>query len=78
MAATIDMFSPTGIKPRRHSRVMMHVDDAGQGNCGKVIKFECYKCGHNTGWIADEKSISENKKGMPCPVCNIGESCQEI
>lgn len=69
---TLDMFSPTGVKPRRAPRVMMHVVEAGQSNSGKVIQFECSKCGHNTDWVDDEKSISENKRGQPCPKCNEG------
>ena len=56
--------------PRRKRRVMMHVMDAGNGPSCMVIEFECKKCGHNTGWIKDEKSVSENKRGMPCPKCN--------
>lgn len=65
------MFSATGVKPRRSPRVMMHVVEAGQGNSGKVIQFECAKCGYNTGWIIDENSVSENKRGKPCPECNL-------
>ncbi|WP_107495541.1 hypothetical protein [Thalassobius sp. I31.1] len=61
-----DLFGYT--KPRAKPRVMMHVADAGEG-----IRFECEKCGHDTGWIADEKSVSENKRGLPCPVCNEGD-----
>jgi DNA-directed RNA polymerase subunit RPC12/RpoP len=67
---TLDMFSLDGTKPRRAPRVMMHVAEAGQGNSGKVIQFVCSKCGHDTGWFGDEKSISENKRGIPCPLCN--------
>lgn len=66
------MFSPTGTKPRRVRRIMMHVVEAGQGNSGKVIQFERAKCGHNADWIGDEKSISENKRDQPCPKCNEG------
>ena len=58
-----------GEKPRRKRRVMMHVIDAGQ-NTYKVIMFECSKCGYNTDWIRDERTISENKRGMPCPKYN--------
>lgn len=67
---TIDMFSDSGKRPRRKRRVMMHVIDAGQGNGGPVINFQCSRCGHGTGWIDDEKSVSENKRGIPCPNCN--------
>ncbi len=49
----------------------MKVIDAGNGfGDGKVIMFKCFKCGHNTDWIEDTKSVSENKRGMPCPHCN--------
>lgn len=67
---TIDMFSIDRKKPRKPRRVMMHVSDVGQGNSGKVIEFECACCGYNTGWIADSRSLSMNKKGNPCPICN--------
>lgn len=68
--ANLDMFSAMGIKPRRSPRTMMRVVDAGQSAHGMVIQFECGKCGHNTGWIKDEKTVSENRRGMPCPECN--------
>ena len=59
------------VKTRQKPRTMMHVSDAGNGfGDYSVIEFECRKCGHNTGWIKDEKSVSENKRGMPCPNCN--------
>lgn len=56
-------------RPRRRRRVMMHVVDAGNGPGGKVIKFGCV-CGHNTGWISDQQTVAQNKRGMPCPPCN--------
>lgn len=56
------------IKPRKPRRVMMHVADAG----AYMIRFECDKCGHNTGWIVDTKTVTENRRGMPCPNCNEG------
>lgn len=65
---TIDMFTENGKRPRRKKRVMMHVADAGSG----MIRFECLKCNHDTDWIVDEQSVSENRRGMPCPNCNTG------
>lgn len=70
MSKTSDLFSPDGKKPRREKRKLMHVADAGQSNWGKVIKFECSHCGYETGWMDDEKSISTNKRGIACPICN--------
>jgi DNA-directed RNA polymerase subunit RPC12/RpoP len=58
---------------RRHRakrRVLMHVADAGNSPWGKVVQFVCHKCGHDTGWIEDRRTVSENKRGLPCPKCN--------
>lgn len=56
--------------PKRPPIKRMHVVDAGNGLSGKVIQFECRRCGHNTGWIEDTCSVSDNKRGLPCPKCN--------
>lgn len=70
---TIDMFAEDGRKPRRKPRVLMHVSDAGIFPDGKkCIRFECSKCGYDTGHIYDERSVTENKRGIPCPECNQG------
>lgn len=61
---TVDMFDR--VKPRRKRRVMMHVVDGGVD----MIQFECFKCGYNSGWIPNDKSLTENKRGIPCPKCN--------
>lgn len=52
--------------PRKPSVKRMHVADAGSG----MIKFHCPHCGHNTGWTVDMHTISENKRGLPCPECS--------
>ncbi|HSV28619.1 MAG TPA: hypothetical protein VLL76_03645 [Candidatus Omnitrophota bacterium] len=52
--------------PRRPRRVLMHVMDAGSG----MIEFACRRCGHNTGWIRDDRTVTENRRGRPCPKCN--------
>lgn len=54
--------------PRRAPIKRMHVADAG---CD-AIKFKC-RCGHDTGWIIwnrREITVSEAKRGLPCPKCN--------
>lgn len=57
--------------PAAKRTVRMRVIDAGHLPGGaKGIQFECSRCGHDTGWIADEGTISENKRGLPCPSCN--------
>jgi hypothetical protein len=54
--------------PKRKRRVMMHVADGGQGH----VRFECNRCGHDTGWMrCDETdSVTKLKRGEPCPRCN--------
>lgn len=61
-----------GMEPPPKPRVKrMYVADAGHLPGGtKGIRFECPRCGHDTGWIKDEWSVSENKRGRPCPECN--------
>lgn len=58
--------------PRERRRVVrMHVADAGHMPGGaKGVRFTCRRCGHDTGWIAGRWTISENKRGQPCPNCN--------
>lgn len=63
------LFASTEI-PRAPRRKLMHVTDAGNGPNGSVIEFHCIHCGHSTGWMADTKSVSENKRGRTCPKCN--------
>lgn len=57
--------------PRTAPVKRMHVADAGHLPDGrKGIQFHCPHCGHDTGWIVDKHTVSENKRGMPCPECN--------
>jgi DNA-directed RNA polymerase subunit RPC12/RpoP len=56
--------------PRQPRVVRMHVADAGHGFRGNAIRFECATCGHDTGWVKDEWTITENRRGHPCPTCN--------
>lgn len=64
------LFDKTDI-PRSPAIKRMTVMDAGNFPDGaKCIEFECRRCGHNTGWIYDELSVSENKRGIACPKCN--------
>lgn len=64
----IDLF-PETVAPRRR-RVMMHVHDAGDvPGIGCAVHVRCGRCGFDTGWIK-ERSVSAEKAGRPCPVCN--------
>lgn len=57
-------------KPKRRRRVMMHVADGGIDH----VRFECGRCGHDTGWLRCEEtdSVTKLKRGEPCPKCNPG------
>jgi DNA-directed RNA polymerase subunit RPC12/RpoP len=56
--------------PRRSPVKRMHVYDAGLGG----IRFKCAHCGHDTGWVADDNTVTENRRGLPCPRCNSEDS----
>lgn len=68
-----DTLFDKGKNPRAKPRVMMHVVDAGPGceieGGPHAVVLECGWCGHNTGWITVQ-TITEGKRGKPCPVCN--------
>lgn len=70
---SLDLYLP-GFEPTPQERrrvIRMHVADAGHMPGGtKGIRFTCDRCGHDTGWIEDFWTISENKRGQPCPECN--------
>ena len=59
----LDLFPEAARRPRI---VRMHVVDAGHS----MIKFRCARCGHETGWIPDTMTLTESKRGLPCPRCN--------
>jgi hypothetical protein len=56
--------------PRLPRIKRMRVKDAGQSGGCKVIWFACPHCSHETGWIRDERTITQNRRGIPCPHCN--------
>lgn len=62
---------PTRSKPR----ALMHVCDAGCGpGSGHWAEFECKRCGHRSKWQRVE-SVTEAKRGIPCPKCNASRDC---
>jgi len=63
------LFEATEV-PRAKRLWRMHVSDAGDDGIKTVIEFKCKRCGHNTGWIADKWTVTENRRGHPCPKCN--------
>jgi hypothetical protein len=56
--------------PRKRRRVLMHLIDAGNlPNGGKGVHFKCGRCGHDGGWWQVD-TVTEAKRGEPCPKCN--------
>lgn len=75
-----DLFGPIIRPARKKARVMMHVIDAGASDIayegfedGGIALYKCGKCGHESVWTPF-RTISEAKRGMPCPKCNQAES----
>lgn len=60
----IDMFPE--LFERRPRQIMMHVHDGGP----EAIEFRCLRCGHETGWLVNDCSRAEERRGLPCPACN--------
>jgi DNA-directed RNA polymerase subunit RPC12/RpoP len=57
-------------KPPRARRVLMHVVDAGMAPNGKhIAHFVCSRCNHDGLWHY-VNTVSEAKRGLPCPKCN--------
>lgn len=65
-----DLFPDTK-PPRAKPRVMAHVFDAGCSCETELARFECKRCGWQSDWLS-VASISEGKRGVPCPKCNQG------
>ncbi len=73
---TEDLF-PDLKPPRRKPRKLMHVCDAyGDGPEDVHVCFRCSRCGHETDWI-DGLTVTEAKRGIPCPMCNKTEPIKE-
>lgn len=72
-----DLFGP---RPRSPSVVRMHAVDVGQApgmlpgwRTATGADFTCRRCGHQAGWLFN-LTISEIRRGVPCPMCNPEES----
>lgn len=71
MGRTLEMFDKP---PRAKPRKLMHVCDAGDGPCSNdetpiSVRYLCPRCGHETGWMG-ARTVTESKRGIPCPKCN--------
>lgn len=72
----VDLF---GAVPRKPSLIRMRAYDHGQApyimpgwKTSQGAAFKCWKCGFVQGWVFD-LSVSEIKRGLPCPHCNEGQ-----
>lgn len=72
---TPDLFPGTK-PPRSKPRVLMHVIDATDCQCGSpsdlgkpMCVMKCTKCGTETDWLIFD-SVTEAKRGIPCESCN--------
>jgi rubrerythrin len=52
--------------PRRKPRKLMHVFDYGSG----MAHFKCEHCGYDDDWTPAAQTVSEDRRGRPCPVCS--------
>lgn len=76
MARTADLFPIEALppKPRAPRLWRMHVIDAGIREDGaEIAVFKCSRCGHETRWT-EFRTITEAKRGLPCPNCNKAQS----
>ena len=55
--------------PRRAPRVLMHVIDAGHQGGKPIVRLECKKCSYVSPWLQVD-TVTEAKRGIPCPKCN--------
>lgn len=40
----------------------------------QCAEFKCKKCNHKSGWMHGFKTVSDVKRGIPCPKCKKGIS----
>jgi DNA-directed RNA polymerase subunit RPC12/RpoP len=64
------LFEKTELPRTKFIKRMVVVDAGNHLSGGKGIAFECKHCGHKSGWILDCMTVSQNKRGLPCPECN--------
>ena len=72
MTRTPDMFQELK-PPRKAPQKLMHVCDVGgcceEDGSGEMVRMSCKRCGYESRWLY-LGSVTEAKRGKPCPVCN--------
>ncbi len=67
-----DLFGPKPEVQRAPRQHRMHVWDAGDSGDNELpimCVFHCGRCGGSSEWTK-VKSVTEAKRGIPCPTCN--------
>lgn len=79
MGKTADMFEDLK-PPRARPQKLMHVCDAGGNDCDDemplLVRYSCKRCGHETEWL-DARTVTEAKRGIPCPQCNMPSNARD-
>lgn len=65
-ARQVDMF---GRPPRAMRGQLMHVYDIGGSESNPDCQMRCKRCGFASEWLRFD-SVTEAKRGLPCPACN--------
>ena len=68
------LFMPPVIE-RRPRRLLAHAVDAGLMESTPGARFECSRCGWESGWIP--ASDTDVRRGVPCPTCNTDKPPSE-
>jgi hypothetical protein len=72
MPRTLDMFAELK-PPRKPPSKLMHVCDANgcceEDGTGAMVRMRCKRCGYESQWLY-LGSVTEAKRGKPCPDCN--------
>lgn len=72
MSRTPDMFAELK-PPRKTPQKLMHVCDSGgcceEDGSGAMVRMQCKRCSYESEWLY-LGSVTEAKRGKPCPVCN--------
>lgn len=73
---TPQLFADAPKPARARPRVLMHVCDAGDVQCGAeadlgkpMCRLRCSSCSVETDWLTFE-TVTEAKRGIPCEACN--------
>lgn len=68
--------------PRSQRKKRMRLQDVGaspfpseSGKEAFYVSWKCPHCEHDAGWQHFEGTVSDVKRGIPCPKCNPSSEC---